>query len=216
MNKKLFALTSALLCTGLYTAPAQARLHIWLDDPFDMDWIDDMMEAHHSAVERMRSRFYDHGPSKEDREAIKAARKSLSAISHEIKEDDTKVTITFSGFENLTKEDVKVVKKGSGWQGTLATPVGRIEFFISSQGIQVTSRLEIKKEEMQDAPVKDKESLEEPKPVTSRVCYSSSSVTESRYFSSQVDVTTLKAEPVTPTSFVLTVEKQKEVVLPIS
>ena len=198
MNKK----TLILLCAGLLTSSALARYELWFDDPFDLDW-DDIMEAHDKAMNSMNRLST---PSKEAQEAVKAARKSLSQITHEIKEDDEKTTIIFSGFENLSKEDVKVVKKGNGWFGTITTPAGRVEFFISPEGLQVTSKLEVMKEETQDKD--DKKS--------SHMFYSSSSVTQSQSFASLVDVTTLKAEPVKPDTFAMTVDKQKEVVLAIS
>ncbi len=199
MNKK----TLILLCTGLLFTSMQARYELWFDDPFDLDW-DDLIEAHDKAMDRMKKQFAP--PSKEAQEAVKAARKSLSQITHEIKEDEDKTTIIFSGFESLSKEDVKVVKKGNGWFGVITTPAGRVEFSISPEGLQVTSKLEVKKEEAQDKD--DKKS--------SHMFYSSSSMTQSQYFTSLVDVTTLKAEPVKPDTFTMTVDKQKEVVLAIS
>ncbi len=199
MNKK----TLILLCTGLLTSSALARYELWFDDPFDSDW-DDLIEAHDKAMNRMKKQFGP--PSKEAQEAVKIARKFLSQITHEIKEDEDKTTIIFSGFNNLTKEDVRVVKKGNDWFGTITTPAGRVEFSISPEGLQVTSKLEVKKEETQDNDDKKQSSL----------FYSSSSVTQSQHFTSLVDITTLKAEPVKPDTFTMTVDKQKEVVLAIS
>jgi hypothetical protein len=111
-----------------------------------------------------------------------------------------------------------VVKKDNGWFGTITTPVGRVEFLISSQGLRVTSHLEVKKEEKTEAPQKeaDVEKKEEKKAVTSSYTFYSSSETESRRFKSAVDINSLKAMPVEPTKFALTLEKQKEIVLPIS
>lgn len=141
------------------------------------------------------------------------AREKLAEITHSVKEDDTSVTLSFTGFEALTKHDVKVVKKERGWLGTITLSEGCIEFFLSNRGLQVASRIELKKEEkVHDTKAPDAKNVE-------RMYYSSSlqaGASRAEFFSKPVDLSTLKAEPITVNEFTLTVQKQKEEVLPLS
>lgn len=205
MNKQslivLFAVTSCL------SVPIQAR-YILIDDPFSGSWIDSIMASHQRMMDGFASRFESFGPSKEVNEAFKKAREDLSKITHEIKEDDSSVAITFKGFTGLSKDEVKVVKKDTGWLGTITLKDGRIEFFISPVEFQLTSRIELKKEEKADKKVQDAKQQD-------RTFYTSQSATLAEVFSTAVEVSTLKGE-VQPTEFKLTVQKQKEEVLPLS
>ncbi len=210
MNKQcLFALLAATSCVFV---PAQGRYHIVMGDPFyDMSWVDSMMASQQQMMDSFTSRFDSFGPSKEDREALKQARENLGKITHEVKEDPSSVSITFSGFTGLSKDDVKVVKKDNGWLGTITLKEGRIEFFISPVGFQVSSRIELKKEEKADKDKKEGEAKQ-----VERTFYTSQSATQAEFFSSAVDLSTLRAEPVKPTEFKLTIQKQKEEILPLS
>ena len=216
-----FALCALFSASTLVQHPAQARMHhIWFDDAsfFDTSWMDEVMDFHRKSVESMKQQWADLGPSKEDREAIKAARESLGKIKHDIKEDDQKITVTFTGFDKLDKNDIKVIKKENGWTGTITTKDGKIEFFIAPHGINVARHIEIKKVEKAKEDGKDKEvdATKDAKEVKKeRVFYSSSLASEGEYFKNLVDLSTLKAEPVKNNSFVITVEKQKEEVLHI-
>lgn len=208
------ALCALLSAATLIQLPAQARMHhIWFDDAsfFDTSWMDEVMDFHRKSVEAMKQHWADLGPSKEEREAIKAAREGLGKIKHEVKEDENKVTITFSGFDKLDKNDIKVIKKENGWIGTIITKDGKIEFFISPYGINVARSIEIKKVEKPQEKDKDKE----PKEAQERTFYSSSLASEGEYFKGLVDLSTLKAEPVKNNSFTITINKQKEQVLQI-
>ncbi len=210
MNKQ--CLIVLLIATSCVFIPAQGRYHIRMDDPFfDMSWVDSMMAAQQQMVDSVATRFDSFGPSKEEREALKQARETLTKITHEIKEENTSVTITFKGFTTLSKDDVKVVKKDNGWFGTITLKEGRIEFFMSPVGLQVSSRIELKKEEKADKDKKEGEAKQ-----VDRTFYTSQSATQAEFFSSAVDLSTLKAEPVKPTEFKLTLQKQKEEILPLS
>ncbi len=166
------------------------------------------MASHQRMMDSFVSRFESFGPSKEENEAFKKAREDLSKITHEIKEDDSSVTITFKGFTGLSKDDVKVVKKDTGWFGTITLKDGRIEFLISPVAFQIASRIELKKEEKADKNVQDAKQQ-------SRTFYASQSATLAEVFSTAIELNTLKGE-VQPTEFKLTVQKQKEEVLPLS
>lgn len=207
MNKKTLVVFAFGI--GLMSSTAQARRYHVVDEPFfDSSWIDQMFDFHDRAVGSVRNYLDGFGPSKEDREALKGARENMTKIKYDVKEDDATVKITFTGFEHLDKKDVKVVKKDSGWLGTINLKEGRLEFFLSSQGIYVSKRIELKQETKVDPKNKDAKKEE-------RILYSSSSATED-HFKTLVDVSTLKAQPVKPSEFVLTVEKQKEEVLHLS
>lgn len=211
----------ALLSASTMMQQSSARMHhIWFDDSsfFDTSWMDEVMDFHRKSVESMRKQLADLGPSKEDREAIKAAREGLAKIKHEVKEDDKKVTITLSGFDNLDKKDIKVIKKENGWLGVITTKDGKLEFYITAQGINVAKLIEIKrvekaKEESKEKETKEPKEVKEPK--SERVFYSSSLASEGEYFKHLVDLSTLKAESVKNNSFTVTVEKEKEEVLQI-
>ena len=210
MNKQ--CLIVLLAATSCVSAPADARYHIWVEDPFfDMSWVDSMMASQQQMIDRISARFGDFGPSKEERELLKQARETLAKITHEILEDTSSVTITFKGFAALSKDDVKVVKKDTGWLGTITLKEGRIEFFISPVGFQVSSRIELKKEEKAAKDKKEGEAKQ-----VDRTFYTSQSATQAEFFSSAVDLSTLKAEPVKPTEFKLTIQKQKEEILQLS
>ncbi len=205
----------ALLSASTIVQHAQARMHhIWFDDAsfFDTSWMDEVMDFHRKSIESMRQHLADLGPSKEDRETIKAAREGLGKIKSDIKEDDQKVTVTFTGFDKLDKNDIKVVKKENGWAGTITLKDGKIEFFIAPYGINIARRIEIKKVEKAKEPAKD---AKEQKESGERIFYSSSLASEGEYFKNLVDISTLKAEPVKNNSFTITIDKQKEEVLQI-
>ena len=211
MNKKLFILPLVL---GASVFSAQARYYVCVDDFFDTSWIDSMMSSHQRMIDEMKQSFIAVGPSKEDQEAMKAAREKVLKITHSLKEDDSSVTLSFKGFEGLSKDNVKVVKKENGWLGTIALDEGCIEFFITSRGFQVSSCIELKKEEK--AHDKDTDTKEEDAKKIERSFYSSSSVTQAEFFSTAVDISTLKAQPIKPDEFTLVIKKQKEELLPLS
>ncbi len=207
MIKLPLALCALLSTSIIIHHPAQARMHhIWFDDAsfFDTAWMDDVKDFYRKSVKSMKQHFEDIGPSKEDREAIKAARENLAKIKHDVQEDDQKVTISFSGFESLEKKDITVVKKKHGWAGTISTKDGTIEFFIAPQGIDVARCIELKKTEKDDKDAQKK-----------RVFYSSSLASESEYFKQLVDINSLKAEAVKDSTFILTIAPQKEETLQI-
>jgi len=208
MNKQFLLVLCA--ATSSLSLPVHARYQIWINDPFDMSWTDSMMDVHQQMMDRFANSFVTYGPPKEEQEKFKQAREQLAKITHEVKEDDTSVAITFKGFTDLVKDAVKVVKKEGGWFGTIAHKDGRIEFFISTLGVQVTSRIELKSEEKADADKKEHDKKAE------RTFYTSQSATKAEFFTSAVNISTLKAEPVKSTEFKLTVQKQKEEVLPLS
>jgi hypothetical protein len=216
--KVTFGLCAVVSTTIQQSASARMH-HIWFDDSsfFDTSWMDEVMDFHRKSVESMRKQLADLGPSKEDREAIKAARESLAKIKHEVKEDDKKVTITFSGFDHLDKKDIKVIKKENGWLGVIITKDGKLEFYITAQGINVAKLIEIKRVEKakEESKEKETEAKEVKEPKSERVFYSSSLASEGEYFKHLVDLSTLKAESVKNNSFTVTVEKEKEEVLQI-
>ena len=146
----------------------------------------------------LEQRLAQYGPSKEDCEALNAARERLKKIAYDIKEDDHTVTITLTGFETLDKKDIKIVKKNNGWAGTISTKDGKLEFFIGQRGIEVARSVELKKEE------KGKE----------QVVRTSSLTSEGRYFGNQIDLNTVKAEA-KDTTLTITAQKPQEEVLPI-
>lgn len=197
-----FPFALALLSAGSVVYNSEAVRYIWFDDPFVFDdsWVEDLVNFQRQSMERFRAHASEFGPSKEEREAFKAARESLAKIKHTITEDDQKVTIQFTGFEGLDKKDIKVVRKDNQWIGTVVTKDGRIEFVIAPNGIRVARLVEIKKAE------KDKKE---------RVSYTSSLAADVEYFKQLVDVNTAKAEPVKDNTLTITVQKQKEEVLPI-
>lgn len=191
----------ALLSAGTLVHKSDARL-ILFDDAFffDNSWVDDLMDFQRHSMEQFRSAAAEFGPSKEEREAFKAARERLAKIKHTLTEDDHKVTIQFSGFDALDKKDIKIVKKDNQWIGTIVTKDGRIEFVIAQNGIQVSRLVEIKKED------KDKKD---------RVSYTSSLAADVEYFKHLVDIGTTKAESVKDNTLTIVIQKQKEEVLPI-
>lgn len=193
MKEKYLSLAGIMLSSGLLSSPLYARL---VDESF-FNSMNDMFEVHTKALARMKN--------------------TINTITHEIEEDDEKVIISFTGFENLTKDDVKVVKQGNEWLGTITVPAGRVEFLLSPRGLRVSSKLEVKREQKTSTPEQDKEALiaQEKSGTLSERFYSSSSATEYRSFTSVVDTSTLEAKPVQSDSFILTVKKQKEIVLPI-
>ena len=200
---------ACVLGTVLLTSSTQARYHLVFDEPFfDTPWVDHMFDFHERAITGLKNHLESFGPSKEEREAVKGARENMSKIKYDVKEEEGAVKIAFTGFEGLDKKDVKVVKKDSGWLGTVTLKDGRIEFFLSSRGLYVSKRIELRQEIKADPKNKDAKKEE-------RIVYSSASATED-FFKSIVDVNTLKAQPIKPTEFVLTVDKQKEEVLSLS
>jgi hypothetical protein len=165
------------------------------------------MASHQKMIDSFSAHFESVGPSSEEREGIQQARANLAKITHEIKEDDSSVTITFRGFTGLSKENVKVVKKDAGWLGIISLKEGRIEFFISPLGVQLSSRIELKKEEKSDKEGQAQKG--------SKTFYSSQSATQADLFHTSVELQTLKGE-VKPTECIFTIQKQKEEVLQLS
>ncbi len=200
----------ALVSATLMTQPTHARTHhIWFDDSFwDTSWVDQVREFQHQAMEEMKQHMANFGPSKEDQEAIKAAREAMAKVTYELKEDDQKVTITITGFDTLNQKDVKVVKKKKCWVGTIPMKSGIVEFVIGPNGFRLDRRIEIKKEEKG----KDKEGKETK---NTRLFYEGSLASEGEYFKNHVDIKTLKAEPIKNNTLTLTVQKEKEEVLSI-
>lgn len=207
-NKQLFLSVGIVGLTLISCVQTQARHHIVVGDPFfDTGWIDSMMLAHQEMFDAYAQGF-PRGASKEEREALKQAHDKVAKITHEIKEDDKSIKISLKGFEGLSKDDIKVIEKDNEWCGTITIKEGRIKFFLSPHGFQFSSHIELKREE----PIgKDSKEMAEDK-AAKRTYYSSFSST----FSAAVDLQTLKAEPVKADEFTLTVQKQKEKLLPIS
>ena len=201
-NSFKIPLTLCALLSACPVIPVHAAYHIWFNDPFFSDpwdsWAQEVMDMQRQSAAILQQRLADYGPSKEDREALKAARERLNKITYDIKEDDHSVTITFTGFETLDKKDIKIVKKTNGWAGTIPTKDGKLEFFIGQKGIEVARAVELKKEE------KGKE----------QIFRSSSLTSEARFFGNQIDLNTVKAE-VKDTTLTLTAQKPQEEVLPI-
>ena len=208
MNTKTLWMMATLLTSALVSSSTQARFYVWYDDPFDMPWVDQLIDFHDRTIDRMKAHLDSWGHLKEDREAVKAARESLNKIKHTVTEDDAVVTISFTGFEDLDKKNVKVVKKGNGWFGTVTLKEGTVEFFIAPYSVLVTRRVEFKKEVTTDKKDEKAPAKQE------RVVYTSSA-SEVDYFKSLVDISTLKAQPVKPTELTFTISKQKEEVLPL-
>lgn len=206
MNKP--CLIVLLAVTSCITIPAHARYYFWFHDPiYDMAWVDSLMSSHQQMAGRFAAHFESVGPSKEEREEIKQARENLAKITHEIKEDESSVTVAFKGFTGLAKDDVKVVKKDTGWHGMITLKEGRIEFFISPLGLQVSSCIELKKEAKADNERQEKKVI--------NAFYTSQSATQADLFHTSVNLQTLKGE-VKPAEFILTIQKQKEEVLQLS
>ena len=105
MTTKKMLLIVAFGCT----MPLCAR-HMWLNDPFfDSPWIDQLVDFHDRALERMKRFSEGLDYMKDEREALKAAREALGKVVFDVKEDDEIVTLTFTGFDALDKKDVKVI-----------------------------------------------------------------------------------------------------------
>jgi len=210
-NKQLLRpVVCALLLMG--ASSTQARHRIYINDPLiDTGWIDSMVAAHQEMMDSYNNTLSALTGSKEDREAIKQAREKLAKITYEIKEEDKSIRISLKGFKGLTKDDVKIIEKDNGWLGTINLKEGRIEFFLSPFGFQLSSRIELKREEVVDKNAKDAADKTE-----KRTFYSSSSSAQAEFFKAGVDLQTLKAEPVKPDELVLVIQKQKEKLLPIS
>lgn len=199
----------ALLALGSFTPNSQAARYIWFDEPMFLDhgWIDDLVNFQHHAMDVFRHHAHEYGPSKEDREAIKNARETLAKIKYTITDDEHKVKVQLSGFENLDKKDIHILKKENHWLGTVTTKDGTVEFVIASNGLQISRRVELKKESKeQDKDQKDKRDY---------VSYTTALATEAEYFKQHVNIATLKAEPVKDNTLTLTIDKQKEEILPI-
>lgn len=193
----------ALLSTCLLTQITEARLRqIVFDDAFFVDdsWLEDLMDWRNATNQLLKQNCMNYGPSKEDREAIKFAREKLGKVKFTVTEDDQKVTVQFTGFEALENKDIKVIRKDQGWLGTITLPVGKVEFFIAQNGIQVARTIEMKKED------KDKKE---------HVRYSSSLPADLEYFKQFIDIGSLKAAPFKDkdTTLTLVAQKQKEEVL---
>ena len=181
-----------------------ARLHhLWFDDSsfFDSSWIDNVLDFQERSMTGLKERMSNWGPSKEEQEALKTAQTQLSNIKHEIVQDENKVSLTFSGFENLTRDAVKIVKKKNGLNGVITLTNGLVEFSIRKNGIHIVRRVELNKEQG-DAEKKS-------------VFYSSSSAAESERFENAIDLQTVKVESLKDTTLVITAEKKKEELLPI-
>ncbi len=205
-----FALALLSAATGVHNT--HAIRYVWFDEPFiDTAWVDDLMDWHRQSMELFRQRSIDYGPSKEDREAIKAAREKLAKIKHTITVDDQKVTIQFTGFDALDKKDIEIEKlENSLLKVTIITKEGTIEFKIAQNGLQVDRRIEIKKE---DKDTKDKKE---------RISYASSLHSDLEYFMNAnqnkpflIDIHTAKVEPVKDNTLTIVIQKQKKEILPI-
>lgn len=206
MNKP--CLIVLLAVASSITLPANARYYFWFHDPiYDTACVDSLMFSHQHMADRLAAHFEYAGPSQEERKLIEQARENLAKITHEVKEDNSSVTISFKGFTGLSKEEIKVVKKENGWHGMITLKEGRIEFFISSLGLRVSSCIELKKEAQADK--------EGQAPKVSNTFYTSQSATQADLFGSSVDLQTLKGD-VKPTEFILVVQKHKEEVLQLS
>ena len=193
-----YPLALAMLGAGLSVHNADALRRVWFDDPFFMDPFG--IIDFENFREQYKQYAAEFGPSKEDREAIKNARERLAKIKYTVTDSDNKVTIQFSGFEKLDKKDIDIRKKDGYWEGTIPTVDGKFKFIIAENGIQVDRFVEIKKED------KDKKD---------RVSYMSSLEKGFEYFKQHVDIQTIKAEPVKDNTLTITIEKQKEEILPI-
>lgn len=150
-NSFKIPLTLCALLSACPVIPVHAVYHIWFNDsifndPWD-SWAQEVLEMQRQSAALLEQRLAQYGPSKEDREALNAARERLKKITYDIKEDNHTVTITLTGFETLDKKDIKIVKKSNGWAGSIPTKDGKLEFFIGQRGIDVARSVELKKEE---------------------------------------------------------------------
>lgn len=195
----------AMLSAGV-VLNTEAIRYVWFDpfEPlYDSYWFDDFFEQQRECFRRHAEEY---GPSKEDREAIKAAREKMAKVKLNVTEDDQKVTIQLTGFDGLDKKNIKVVKKNSSWIGTVTLKEGTIEFLIGPNGVRLTRHVEVKKEE---AKKEDKEKGKE------RVSYASFLASDVEYFKHLVDIHSAKVEPVKDNTLTLTIQKEKEEVLAI-
>jgi hypothetical protein len=170
-----------------------------------MSLIDSVFSSRQSIFDHVGRPFQDMSSSKNELEELKKAFEALSKVTHEIKEDDSSISIQVKGFPSLAKENVKIVKQDGGWFGTVTLKEGRIEFFVHSSGFQISFRVELQKEEK----------AEKGDPQTPRNFYSSQSSTQAEFFKSAADVATLKGE-LQGQELKLTLQKQKEEVLTLS
>ncbi|MBA2307188.1 hypothetical protein H0W26_03590, partial [Candidatus Dependentiae bacterium] len=194
-----------LLSASVSSQPLNARMHhLWFDDSsfYDNSWIDSAKDLYERSMMGLKEHVANIGPSKEQQEAYKEAQTKLKALKQEISEDDSKVTIRFSGFEHLDKKDIKIVRKKYGWKGLITLNNGALEFFIRKNGIHIVRRVELRNAEG-DQKAKS-------------VFFSSSSASESKRFEKAIALETLKAEPVKNNTLIITANKKKEEILPLS
>ena len=218
MNNKQLLLPLGCALLLISGSSLHARHRIYVNDPLiDTGWIDSMVAAHQEMMDSYNNTLSALTGSKEDRDAIKQAREKLAKITYEIKEEDTSIRISLKGFEGLAKDDVKVIEKDTGWYGTINLKDGRIEFFLSPFGFQLSSRIDLTRDETVDKGPKDAADKKDATDKTvKRTFYSSSSSAQAEFFKTAVDLKTLKAEPVKADELVLVIQKQKEKLLPIS
>ncbi len=204
-NIKKFPLAfCVLLGSSNFMPQAHARMHhLWFDDSsfFDTSWVDSMMDLREQSMNLMKEHMEQFGPSKEDKESFKAAQKLLSSVKPEITETDHKVTIKLSGFENLDKKDIKIVKRKNGWDGVITVKNGTVEFFIAKNGIKIVRRIELKNEEKNDK--------------KGSFFYTGSLAAESESFKAPINLQTVKAEAIKDNTLVITAEQEKEELLSI-
>lgn len=202
----------ALLGVSMLPSASQAFYQVWyVNDPFfdtgcrARSWLQELDDFHQQSIDAFKHFATEHGPSKEEREALKADREKLAKIKYTVTEDGDKATIQLNGFENLDKKDIeKIVKKDDGWAGTIVTKEGKVKFFIGQDRIVLSRQVEVKKE-TKDQKDGDKEA----------VTYTSSMQSDLEYFKSLLDIATAKVEPIKDNKLTIVIQKQKEETLAI-
>jgi HSP20 family molecular chaperone IbpA len=138
---KLFAL---LILLGIIAPTAHARMRYFFDE------LDDMFEDHFAQMEdhmrQMKKHMFGFGLSKEEHKAIKEAQERLSRIKANVDSDEHNIYIRFN-VEGIDKKNIKVIKKAHGFLGTIPTPDGEVEFYVTPHYLELARHVELKKEE---------------------------------------------------------------------
>lgn len=209
-------LVALLLVFGM-SVSSQARMRYFVDDFFADDFFADAFEDHFERMQdqmkAIRKRAASFGPSKEEREALRAARENLSKIKAKIDSDEQNVYIRFN-VDGVTKDDVKIVKKSNGFLGTIPAKGGQVEFFVSPHYLEIARHIELKKEK-KDSKDNKKEDQEDKGQEKQAVYYYSTSATEVTSLPHTVDLSSAQANT-KDTTLTITIAKKKEAVLPIT
>lgn len=157
--KRLSLLLLLLSTAAVHNTDARMRF-FFDDDPwgFDSNIFDDMREH----MRQMSEHFASFGPSKEEKEAVKSARKTLSAIKPEVTQDDNNVYVKFA-INTIDKKNVDIEfkeyarpKRGDIYKmypylkGVISTDNGKVEFYVTKDALEVSRHIEIKKQNKDD------------------------------------------------------------------